>query len=171
MPIYTRTGDSGETSLYGGRRVKKYSPRISAYGTVDELSSWLGVCRSLCGKRSKLNYLLRQVQVDLYHIGAHIAGAEQCIRESRITELEREIDHIEKRLPFLDTFILPSGTVLAAHLQFARAICRRAERELAPLLEKEHKYHTELKYLNRLSDLLFVLARNANRGRDEKIKG
>ncbi|MEM0438190.1 MAG: cob(I)yrinic acid a,c-diamide adenosyltransferase [Candidatus Micrarchaeia archaeon] len=171
MSVYTRTGDSGETSLYGGRRVKKYSPLISAYGTIDELSSWLGVCRSACGRRGRFCKLLRDVQVDLYHIGAHVAGAEQCISENRITEIEREIDKIEKRLPPLNTFILPSGTALAAHLHFARAVCRRAERELAPLLEKERKYHTELKYLNRLSDLLFVLARDANSGRDEKIKG
>ncbi|MEM3364110.1 MAG: cob(I)yrinic acid a,c-diamide adenosyltransferase [Candidatus Micrarchaeia archaeon] len=163
MKIYTRKGDYGETSIFGGARVRKSTPLIAAYGTLDELSSYIGVCRVHCEDNQELFDLLKEIQHDLYLIGGHIAGAEECIPESRISDLERHIDKYEEALPELHTFILPSGTLLATHLHVARAICRRAERKIVAIFENESAFHTELKYLNRLSDLLFVLARYANK--------
>ncbi|MCX8200217.1 MAG: cob(I)yrinic acid a,c-diamide adenosyltransferase [Candidatus Micrarchaeota archaeon] len=163
MKIYTRAGDYGETSIFGGARVRKSTPLIAAYGTLDELSSYIGLCRVHCEDNEELSGLLKEIQHDLYMIGSHIAGAEDCISESRISELEKIIDRYEEGLPELHTFILPSGTLLAAHLHVARAICRRAERKVTAIFENESAFHTELKYLNRLSDLLFILARHSNK--------
>ena len=168
MKIYTRTGDSGETSIFGGARVRKNTPLIAAYGTLDELSSHLGLCRTHCEDNKEFHDLLKEVQHDLYMIGSHLAGAEDCIPEARITTLENAIDKYEAQLPELHAFILPSGTRLSTHLHVGRSVCRRAERKVATIFENEGSFHTELKYLNRLSDLLFILARYSNKIAERK---
>lgn len=142
--------------------MRKNTPLIAAYGTLDELSSSLGVCRAHCESNKEYDKLLKEVQYDLYIIGSHLAGEKDCIPEARITELEKMIDKYEAVLPELHTFILPSGTMLSAHLHMARSVCRRAERKVAAIFEAKGAFHTELKYLNRLSDLLFILARHSN---------
>jgi cob(I)alamin adenosyltransferase len=160
VKIYTRTGDSGETSLFGGSRVPKNDPRIEAYGTVDELNSFLGAARA-AGLPQSIDDQLHQVQMDLFEIGAHLAspGASRFpgVEETRIEQLEQAIDAMESELSPLTTFILPGGTPGAAQLHVARTVCRRAERCVVALRED-----ATLRYLNRLSDYLFVAARFAN---------
>lgn len=162
MKIYTRTGDSGETSLLGGSRVAKNDPRIEAYGTIDELSSFLGVARASWSD-SPIDGQLAHVQNDLFDIGASLAAADLSrfagVKESRITELENAIDAMESELAPLANFILPGGSLAAANLHVARTVCRRAER-LVVALDAAHE--TTVRYLNRLSDYLFVAARFAN---------
>jgi len=171
--IYTKTGDYGETSIFGGARVRKSTPLIAAYGTLDELSSYLGVCRAYIRdyvkipkyeeEMKKYDEVLKEVQHDLYLIGSHLAGKEdKCISDEHIENLERVIDRYEDKLPELHGFIIPNGNLLSAHLHVARTICRRAERKVAAIFENEGQFHTELKYVNRLSDLLFILARYSN---------
>lgn len=170
MKIYTRTGDTGETGLRGGIRVRKNVLRVEAYGTVDELSAALGmVCAALPGP--DLTGLLRSIQQDLFVLGAQLAdarGAEAqateraAVPEARVAELEREIDQAQETLPPLRTFVFPGGCEVGARLHLARTICRRAERRLAALAEAEPVAPVVLAYVNRLSDLLFVLARLAN---------
>jgi len=161
MKIYTRTGDTGATSLFGGARVAKNDPRIEAYGTVDELNSFIGVARA-SWPDSPIDAELHRVQSDLFDIGAKLAspGNERFTgaAESRIEELERGIDAMESELAPLKTFILPGGALAAANLHVARTICRRAERLTVALGESG----TTVRYLNRLSDYLFVAARFAN---------
>jgi cob(I)alamin adenosyltransferase len=169
MKIYTRTGDAGETGLFGGVRVPKDDPRVDAYGTVDELNSTLGMARA--EQLSAVNdELLARVQSDLFAIGAELAcapGKQNKLRTTLIdaadiTRLEQAIDAAETDLKALENFVLPGGTRGAAALHFARTVCRRAERlvlgagRLVPLRSEL------IVYLNRLSDLLFVLARHAN---------
>jgi len=169
MKIYTKTGDDGTTGLFGGGRVEKASARVEAYGTVDELNACLGVARAT-GLDSFTDGVLAQVQVDLFTLGAELA----CVpgKESKLgmalldTEdahrLERAIDDAEKDLPPLKTFVLPGGAPQAAALHLARTVCRRAERRV--LAEADPRPRGEVViYLNRLSDLLFTLARRANR--------
>jgi len=168
MGIYTRTGDQGETSIFGGVRVRKNTLLIAAYGTLDELSSVLGLCRAFSESSYELNSLLKGVQHDIYLIGSRMAGAEEKIDERKIEDMERAIDKYEEKLEKLNSFILPSGTKLASVLHVARAVCRRAERKVSTIYENEGTYLMELKYLNRLSDLLFVLARNENRKANSK---
>ena len=167
MRIYTRTGDRGETSLYGGRRVLKDDPRIEAYGTVDELNSVLGIIRSM-KIRPSVDRILERIQNDLFVIGADLATPisrrRKCPSVSRIEEkhvkaLETTIDRLEAELPRLKHFILPAGSSASAYLHFARAVCRRAERLVVRLSRTEKVSPIALVYLNRLSDLLFVLAR------------
>lgn len=169
MKIYTKTGDSGQTGLLGGLRVAKDAPRIEAYGTVDELNAAIGIARSQAPP-DDIDRLLTQIQNTLFDLGAELATAgghhrePAKISESHIETLETEIDRFEAGLEPLKQFILPGGTPLAAHLHLARTICRRAERRVVTLIAAEN---TELSpliivYLNRLSDLLFVLARSAN---------
>ena len=170
MKIYTRTGDTGETGLRGGVRVRKNVLRVEAYGTVDELSAALGmVCAALPGP--DLTGLLRGIQQDLFVLGAQLAdtrGAEAqatdraAVPEARVAELEREIDQAQDALPPLRSFVFPGGCEVGARLHLARTICRRAERRLAALAEAEPVAPVVLAYVNRLSDLLFVLARLAN---------
>jgi len=162
MKIYTRTGDSGETSLFGGSRVAKDDPRIEAYGTIDELNSTVGVARA-SWPSSPIDKQLGAIQSDLFDIGAHLAapGNDRFagVEPRRIEELERAIDAMESELQPLTSFIIPGGSLAAAQLHVARTVCRRAERRVVTLEDT-----ATVAYLNRLSDYLFVAARYANRG-------
>lgn len=163
MRIYTRTGDKGDTSLYGGRRVPKNNIRIEAYGSIDELNSLLGIVSAkLADKRVEV--FINQVQKDLFLIGSYLAGAGVSIDrlKKRVEEMEKLIDTLDKELPELKNFILPEGTEESTFLYFARSVARRAERELVTLSSKEEVNKNILMYLNRLSDLLFVLGRYLN---------
>lgn len=175
MKIYTRTGDKGETSVFGGKRVPKDSLRITAYGTVDELNAVIGIAAGTSGNNS-LNTVLQRLQNELFILGADLAspyGVKEektaRVRQSHITGLEEEIDLHEEELEPLRSFILPGGVPEAAILHFARTVCRRAERIAFELSKHEEINKLVLPYLNRLSDLLFVLARIANKrsGRSE----
>jgi cob(I)alamin adenosyltransferase len=165
MKIYTRTGDHGQTSLFGGARVAKNDVRIEAYGTVDELSSYIGVARTL-PVPSDVDASLNQVQVDLFEVGAHLASPGTSrfpgVDAARIEELERAIDAMERELTPLTTFILPGGSSSAAHLHVARTVCRRAERLVVALEDESPATVSTIAYLNRLSDYLFVAARFSN---------
>ena len=161
MKIYTRTGDKGETSLFGGSRVSKNDPRIEAYGTIDELNSHLGLCRTASADAE-----LARVQSDLFDIGAFLAAPNSdrfpSVGAGRIEDLERAIDAMESELKPLKTFIVPGGSESAARLHVARTVCRRAERRVLALDEDSPEMLTTIAYLNRLSDFLFVAARFAN---------
>ncbi|MEM1417224.1 MAG: cob(I)yrinic acid a,c-diamide adenosyltransferase [Myxococcota bacterium] len=171
MKIYTKTGDAGETGLFGGARVSKASARVEAYGEVDELNSTLGVARAI-GLQADVDGLLAQVQLELFDVGAELAAVPEkaeklfvpALQEESITRLERAIDTHEEVLPALQTFILPGGTLAAAQLHVARTVCRRAERRVVALAAQSPVRDELRHYLNRLSDLLFVLARVANHG-------
>jgi cob(I)alamin adenosyltransferase len=171
-PIYTRAGDRGETSLFGGQRVPKDHLRVEAYGSLDETNSALGLAIAFLRQR-RLARLLREVQSDLFQLGAELAtpGAPRSrLPPERTAELERLIDEYDARLPPLKNFVLPGGAPAAALLHLARALCRRAERAVVRLArEGEEVSPQALTYLNRLSDLLFVLARYVNKaeGREE----
>lgn len=166
MKIYTRTGDLGQTSLFGGARVAKNDARIEAYGTVDELSSFLGVARA-SGVPAEVERVLEQVQRDLFDIGAHLASPGTSrfpgVDPQRIADLENAIDAMERELAPLKNFILPAGTLAAAQLHVARTVCRRAERCVVALHDESAATMSTVAYLNRLSDTLFVAARFANR--------
>ena len=165
MKIYTRTGDSGQTSLFGGARVPKNDGRIEAYGTIDELNSHLGVARATW-PGSSVELELHKVQIDLFEIGAHFASPGTSrfpgVGSSRIEELESAIDSMESELTPLQTFILPAGTAASASLHVARTVCRRAERLIVALEDHSEATESCLAYVNRLSDYLFVAARYAN---------
>ena len=169
MKIYTRTGDDGETGLLGGLRVSKSHQVIEVCGTVDETNCWLGLVRSEKIDGS-MDQLIEQIQNDLFDIGSRIAAcladsaSAAQIAEKRIGELEAAIDHWDATVPPLQAFILPSGAQAGCRLHMARSVCRRAERQLVSLLESMDReaLTTEAVYLNRLSDLLFVLARAMN---------
>lgn len=168
MKIYTKTGDKGDTSLFGGQRVPKDALRIEAYGTVDELNSMLGIVRS-DNEDKEIDGILDRVQNELFDLGADLAtprslDSKQIKRiEPRHSEhLEAMIDTLEAHLKPLKTFILPGGSPVAARLHFARTVCRRAERTIVRLSRNEDIGEGITIYLNRLSDLLFVMARYAN---------
>lgn len=165
MKIYTKKGDSGETSLFGGKRVSKNSIRIEAYGTVDELNSHLGFARTLNPTPSE-DAALRRIQEILFVLGADLAtpkgGNTKRIGEEHVLELESSIDRMENDLPALKNFILPGGSPLGAELHVARTVCRRAERLVTAVGLSEDLGPHPLKFLNRLSDLLFVMARHVN---------
>lgn len=171
MKIYTRTGDRGETSLLGGARVPKDHLRVAAYGDVDETNAALGVARAFA--RAPLAKQLAAVQRDLFAIGARLADprgsvagrrAKTAVTAAQVRRLERTIDAHERRLPPLRSFVLPAGAPAAAMLHLARTVCRRAERSVTALARRENVEPRVLVYLNRLSDLLFVLARFENAG-------
>jgi len=171
MVIYTRTGDKGETSLFGGKRVPKSADIIDAYGSVDELNSVLGLISALLTVVDVQEFL-RTIQSDLFVIGGVLAGGKNDAKEifSHIKEMEMRIDGMEASLPKLHTFILPGGSILASHVHVARSICRRAERKVAYVYThpqenvtlEEKTIEDIIQYLNRLSDFLFVLARFCN---------
>jgi cob(I)alamin adenosyltransferase len=168
MKIYTKTGDSGDTSLFGGQRVPKDALRIEAYGTVDELNSVIGIVLA-DSPDPLIAKILTQVQHQLFELGADLAtpraGARAGIKrlEPRdASALEKHIDAVESHLKPLRSFILPGGSPVAARLHFARTVCRRAERIVVRLSRNEDIGEGITMYLNRLSDLLFVLARHAN---------
>ena len=168
MKIYTKTGDDGTTGLFGGARVKKASARVEAYGTVDELNATIGIARA-----AKLDPfadgVLARVQVDLFTLGAELAcvpGKEAKLAMAFIdaddaARLEHAIDDAERELPPLKTFVLPGGSAQAAALHLARTVCRRAERGVLAMDDAPARSDVVI-YLNRLSDLLFTLARHAN---------
>jgi cob(I)alamin adenosyltransferase len=175
MKIYTRTGDRGETGLFGGQRVRKDHARVEAYGDVDELNSLLGLAATSLSASGEMEMSaeLRDVQADLFTLGANLAtprpedGGRSSdtipeLPEGRIAHLERWIDRTEEELEPLRTFVLPGGTQAAATLHLARTVCRRAERRVVTLAHEAHIDEDHLVYLNRLSDLLFTLARLAN---------
>jgi cob(I)alamin adenosyltransferase len=166
MKIYTKTGDTGTTGLWGGLRVSKDALRIQAYGTVDECNSALGLARA-SSLPPQLDTLLGQIQAGLFVLGADLASPGEAasiprIAEQDVAQLEVAIDHLEAGLEPLRTFILPGGTLAAAHLHLARTIARRAERWVVSLAREEPVNPQVQVYLNRLADLLFVMARAAN---------
>jgi cob(I)alamin adenosyltransferase len=171
MKIYTRTGDEGDTGLFGGGRVSKDHPRVAAYGDVDELNSAIGVARA-AAPIELADELLTSIQRDLFSIGGHLATPDPArvakalaraeLSPDRITLFERTIDEADAELPALRAFVLPAGTPKAAALHLARTICRRAERSVVQLSHQSEVPGLFLIYLNRLSDLLFTLARLAN---------
>lgn len=169
--LYTRTGDRGETALFGGDRVPKDHPRVEAYGSVDELNSALGVAVSFIRQR-RVAAALQSIQNELLNIGSELAGesgprAEKgrmfVDPERKIADLERLIDEYDAKLPPLRTFIIPSGSRAGAVLHLGRSVCRRAERAVVRLSRQEDVNPHFIVYLNRLSDLLFVLARYVNK--------
>ena len=176
--VYTRTGDEGETSLGSGVRASKASPRVRAYGEVDELNSFLGLARTKIADTA-LQELLAKIQNELFILGAdlavplpglsHVPDRQRRVSQAEIEGLEAAIDHYNETLPPLEEFILPAGNEAGATLHVARAVARRAEREVVHLAQSEKLNPHVVAYLNRLSDLLFVLARVANRrgGSDE----
>jgi len=169
MKIYTKTGDRGETSLLGGQRVSKDALRIEAYGTVDELNSVLGIARAH-KPTAEVDQILGLIQSDLFVLGADLAASgdrraekAQPIGGEHVARLEETIDVLQAKLPPLATFIIPGGSPLAAQLHLARTICRRAERLVVRLSKAENVDPSCTIYLNRLSDVLFVMARYANK--------
>ena len=167
MKIYTKTGDGGETSLYGGLRVGKDDARISAIGSVDEANSAVGLARSFCLDRH-VDIVLARIQSDLFVLGADLAAPlenKNALRTGAemVKTLEGSIDKADAYLPPLKTFILPAGSKLSSALHFVRSVVRRAERETVALSKVEDVNPHAIGYLNRLSDLLFVLARKANK--------
>jgi len=180
--IYTRSGDSGSTGLGTGQRVHKSHPRVEAYGCVDETNAFIGIAvHSAKASNPDIAAHLQHLQHDLFDVGADlctpIAENEQPdtalrITEPRIKELENIIDHYNADLESLKSFVLPGGSALAANLHVCRTVCRRAERHIAYLIDLEGETTSllTLKYLNRLSDLFFVLSRVANtNGRDDVL--
>ncbi|WP_167607847.1 cob(I)yrinic acid a,c-diamide adenosyltransferase [Maribellus sediminis] len=176
IKIYTKTGDDGTTGLVGGSRVKKYDLRLEAYGTVDELNAAVGVIRSN-EVEDDIKELLLNIQNKLFNIGSRLASDEKgeaftadlAIKIEDIAVLEDAIDRFEEELPKLKNFILPGGDIVVAQYHVARTVCRRAERRIVEFSETEKVQPDLIKYINRLSDFFFVLARitGFRRGVDE----
>ena len=177
MKLYTKTGDKGETGLFGGKRVKKDNLRVEAYGTIDETNAAIGVARSYIhegssGSREALGYIdsvLEVVQNKLFAIGSQLSGSNDdaySVKDSDVEFLEKCIDHIDESIPPIRNFILPFGTDLCARLHLARTVSRRAERRIVQLSASEGVDPALLVYVNRLSDFLFTLARYANKAQD-----
>ncbi len=172
LRIYTRTGDGGQTALFGGGRVSKDDARVSAYGDVDELNAAIGVARA-ADPMPRIDEVLAPIQRDLFAIGALLATPhpeehgkqlqKASLTDERISQLEQAIDDCQAELEPLKSFILPGGTAKAAALHVARTVCRRAERSVVRLRHETEVPAILVSYLNRLSDLLFVLSRVANR--------
>ena len=171
--VYTRTGDQGQTGLVGGKRVSKDNIRVEAYGAVDELNSWIGLARAelkgamLSQKSQKMvTELLLEIQQQLFHLGAQLATSSKQlhpqmpqVRQQEVAALEQLIDRLQEDLSELPSFILPGGGVVTATFHVCRTVCRRAERRTVRLARKSRVESAPVIYLNRLSDLLFVLAR------------
>jgi cob(I)alamin adenosyltransferase len=171
--VYTRTGDGGETALVGGRRVPKDAPRIEAYGTIDELNAIIGLARVFNAERLKkgkdyrwLDEVFRRIQNELFDLGSELATPEDAayegmhrVGEAEVTALEQLMDKCQKDLKPLKSFVLPGGGRVGGFLHQARTVCRRAERRVLALARVEPISPWPLKYVNRLSDLLFVLSR------------
>lgn len=165
MKIYTKTGDRGQTSLIGGVRVSKADLRIEAYGTVDELNSWVGMLRAE-GVDDQIDTLLNRIQNELFVIGSHLAADPEKSRMqlpdwdvTSTTDLEHAIDAMQEELPALKNFVLPGGNKAAASAHLARCVCRRAERLVVALASEAAVDNRLIEYLNRLSDFFFTLAR------------
>jgi cob(I)alamin adenosyltransferase len=170
LKIYTRTGDGGETGLLGGPRVPKDNRRVASYGEMDELSALLGLAKAH-SRDANLSALLREIQRDLFALAAQLADpsarvagrkAKAVVSASRIRRLERAIDSRQRQMPELKAFLFPGGSRLGSFLHLARTVCRRAERSIVALARVENVDRRTLAYMNRLSDLLFVLARHEN---------
>jgi cob(I)alamin adenosyltransferase len=177
--IYTRAGDTGETRLSTGELVPKWHPRVAAYGTVDELNAALGV--AALAAAGEMLAAIRRIQNDLFDLGADLATPDRGrvlewtplrIIDSQVTRLETEIDAMNAVIPPLDSFILPGGSALSAHLHVARTLCRRAERQIAELasMEGEPVNPVALAFVNRMSDWLFVAGRAANKNGADDVK-
>jgi cob(I)alamin adenosyltransferase len=177
--IYTRAGDTGETRLSTGELVPKWHPRVAAYGTVDELNAALGV--AALAADGEMLAAIRRIQNDLFDLGADLATPDRGrvlewtplrIIDSQVTRLETEIDAMNAVIPPLDSFILPGGSALSAHLHVARTLCRRAERQIAELasMEGEPVNPVALAFVNRMSDWLFVAGRAANKNGADDVK-
>ena len=172
--IYTKTGDAGTTGLGDGRRVDKDTLRVEAFGTVDEANAALGVARHTAEPGSTVDAMLFRIQNDLFDLGADLCVPETAdetgphlrIVTAQVERLEHEIDALNENLAPLNSFVLPGGSALAAHLHLARTIVRRAERTMVALAKIEKVGAPALAYINRLSDHLFVLSRAANQGND-----
>jgi cob(I)alamin adenosyltransferase len=171
--IYTRTGDDGTTALGSGERRKKYDLRIAAYGTLDEVNAAIGIARLHTAGDAALDPALARIQNDLFDVGADLCtptkgrgpgGARLTVTEAQVAWLESEIDRLNADLAPLKSFVLPGGSAAAAYLHLARTVCRRAERLVAELKDKpdESVAAEVLKYINRLSDFLFVASRYVN---------
>ncbi len=166
--IYTKGGDTGQTSLGDGTRVQKFDARVAAYGTVDEANACIGLAR--LHAQGSIDAMLAAIQNDLFDLGADLCTPEATdpkypplrISEAQVERLEREIDAMNAKLAPLDSFILPGGSAVAAHLHLARTVARRAEREIVRLATAETVNPAAIRYINRLSDHLFVLSRHAN---------
>lgn len=180
MKVYTKTGDDGSTALFGGDRVSKTHPRIAAYGTVDETNAALGMARAALQGTTELataDALLARLQNELFVLGGDLAAPQQTtypvprIEAHHVTQLERDIDALTDDLPPLKNFVLPGGTQAAAALHLGRTVSRRAERLVVETAALEEVSDAALQYLNRLSDLLFTLARWVNQasGVDEPV--
>ena len=163
MKLYTKTGDKGETGLANGIRLSKTSLRVAAYGDVDELNSFIGFARCHCDDKQE-NALLEDIQRDLFLIEAHLSQAKNIepLRDVHIEKLEKAIDSTWEKMKPLTHFILPAGAEYAALMHVCRTVCRRSERSVIALAEKEKIDDNLVVYLNRLSDLFFALARKAN---------
>jgi cob(I)alamin adenosyltransferase len=181
--IYTRTGDDGTTALGTGERRKKHDLRIAAYGTIDELNACLGIARLHTAGEADVDAMLARIQNDLFDLGADLCtpeqskgkgpdGARLAVTDAQVTRLEQEIDALNADLSPLRSFVLPGGTPAAAYLHLARTVCRRGERLMVELADKpgEEVSAAALKYVNRLSDFLFVASRFLNRkGADDVL--
>jgi len=173
--IYTRGGDKGKTSLGTGQRVAKFNPRVAAYGTVDEANAVLGLVR--LNVSAEIDKFLERVQNDLFDVGADLCTPEQDdppypplrVTQGQVDWLEQEIDRVNQQLQPLKSFILPGGSAASAHLHMARTVVRRAERDVSFLASEEEINVEAVRYLNRLSDLLFVLARHVNDNGDGDV--
>jgi len=171
--IYTRGGDKGETSLGGGKRVPKHDLRVAAYGTIDEANSVIGIAR--LHTSGKADEILRRIQDDLFDLGADLCTPEDegenalRIVDAQVTRLEEEIDTINAKLEPINSFVLPGGKPAAAYLHLARTVVRRAERQMTELANKESISPCAIQYVNRLSDLLFVLTRHLNDNGKEDV--
>jgi cob(I)alamin adenosyltransferase len=179
--IYTRAGDDGTTSLATGENVAKFDARVEAYGSVDEANATIGVARLHVGEDNVLDAILGRIQNDLFDLGADLATPERGkpvswealrILPNQVERLEREIDDMNAAMAPLDSFVLPGGTPLSAYLHVSRTVTRRAERQVAQLMQTEGETVSAcvLHYLNRLSDLLFVAARRANANGADDVK-
>jgi len=177
--IYTRTGDAGSTGLASGARVSKSDPRVEAYGSVDELNAVIGVARLYAGQNDRLDAMLGRIQNELFDLGADLATPHdpppkwEALRivASQVERLEAEIDWMNDSLKALDSFILPGGSPLSSYLHLARTVARRAERDAIRLVESGAAVTPEaMRYLNRLSDHLFVAARRANANGADDVK-
>lgn len=165
MKVYTKSGDGGKTSLYGGRKLNKSHVKIASYGEVDELNSWVGCIATYSELLSEKEFLI-QIQNNLFNIGSHLASDQERkglkkpeFKEEFIFDLENKIDRYEETLSPMKYFVLPGGSQLVSFIHIARTVCRRAERSIVALHEEEPQPEFILKYINRLSDFIFVLSR------------
>jgi len=163
MQIYTKTGDSGETSLYDGKRITKDDIRVESYGTIDELNSMLGLARNFIDE-NKIVKIIYDIQIELFNVAGELATINSEKFKGKVTEeqikyLEKIIDDYLEQIPKIDKFIVPGSNKASASLHVARTICRRAERRMLTLKKEEYVSETVLKYINRLSDTIYALAR------------